>query len=115
MAGQGFGAGPLTSLGTKVLGASLTVLRSTSRRGETRSGWDCRFLQGILFGPRTSAHSSESGVFVVILALQALDAVHLGVDSLNVVRHVGRLLDGIEGSRPLSWKMMVTCLLSFER
>ena len=28
----------------------------------------------------------------VILALQASDAVHLGVDILNVVRHVGRLL-----------------------
>ena len=35
----------------------------------------------------------------VILALQATNAVHLSVDNLNVVRHVGRLLDG--ASRPL--------------
>ena len=32
----------------------------------------------------------------VILALQACCGVHLGVDNLNVVRHVGRLLDGID-------------------
>ena len=37
----------------------------------------------------------------VILAIQALDAVHVVVDNLNVVRHVGRLLDGIEGLRPV--------------
>ena len=30
----------------------------------------------------------------VILALQSSDAVHVGVDNLNEVRHVGRLLDG---------------------
>ena len=36
----------------------------------------------------------------VILALQANDGVHLGVDNLGVVRHVGRLLDGKGTSRP---------------
>ena len=36
----------------------------------------------------------------VILALQAANAVHLGVDNLGVVRHVGRLLDGNVGSCP---------------
>ena len=36
----------------------------------------------------------------VILALQSSDAVHLGVDNLNVVRHVRRLLDGHSGSSP---------------
>ena len=35
-----------------------------------------------------------------ILALQANDGVHLGVDNLGVVRHVGRLLDGKTASRP---------------
>ena len=30
----------------------------------------------------------------VILALQSVDAVHLGVDNLGLVRHIGRLLDG---------------------
>ena len=37
----------------------------------------------------------------MVLALQATNAVHLGVDNLNVVRHVGRLLDGLSGVRPL--------------
>ena len=36
----------------------------------------------------------------VILALQSSGAVHLGVDNLGVVRHVGRLLDGCPGSVP---------------
>ena len=35
----------------------------------------------------------------VTLALQAADGVHLGVDNLSVVRHVGSLLDGNVGSR----------------
>ena len=33
----------------------------------------------------------------VILALQSSNAIHLGVDNLGVVRHVGRLLDGRHG------------------
>ena len=36
----------------------------------------------------------------VILALQSSSAVHLGVDNLGVVRHVGRLLDGCPSSTP---------------
>ena len=36
-----------------------------------------------------------------MLALQATNAVHLGVDNLNVVRNVGRLLDGLSSVRPL--------------
>ena len=36
----------------------------------------------------------------MVLALQATNAVHLGVDNLSVVRHVGRLLDGRVASRP---------------
>ena len=36
----------------------------------------------------------------VILALQSSDAVHVEVDNLGVVRHVGRLLDGGHCSLP---------------
>ena len=36
----------------------------------------------------------ETELWEVILALQAADGIHLGVDNLGVVRHVGRLLDG---------------------
>ena len=37
----------------------------------------------------------------VILALQSDKAVHVGVDNLGVVRHIGRLLDGGSFSHPL--------------
>ena len=36
----------------------------------------------------------------VIFALQGSRAVHLGIDNLGVVRHVGRLLDGCRGAEP---------------
>ena len=36
----------------------------------------------------------------VILPLQSSGAIHLGVDNMGVVRHVGRLLDGHHGSIP---------------
>ena len=36
-----------------------------------------------------------------ILALQSSDAVHVGVDNLGVVRHVGRLLDDCFSAAPL--------------
>ena len=36
-----------------------------------------------------------------LLSGLSLDAVHLGADHLNVVRDFGRLLDGVEPSRPL--------------
>ena len=49
-------------------------------------------------GPLQSVQTAE--MWSVILALQSSGAVHLGVDNLSVVRHVGRLLDGHHGSAP---------------
>ena len=49
-------------------------------------------------GPLQNGQSAE--FWGVILALQAADGIHLDVDNLGVVRHVGRLLDGNGGSRP---------------
>ena len=49
-------------------------------------------------GPLQSVQRAE--MWGVILALQSSSAVHLGVDNLGVVRHVGRLLDGHHGSIP---------------
>ena len=49
-------------------------------------------------GPLQSVQRAE--LWGVILALQASGGVHLGVGNLNVVRHVGRLLDGCFGARP---------------
>ena len=43
-------------------------------------------------GPLPSVQRAE--LWGVILALQCSSAVHLGVDNLNVVRHVSRILDG---------------------
>ena len=43
----------------------------------------------------------------VILALQSYSAIHLDVDNLGVVRHVGRLLDCRHGPTLLSLSMMV--------
>ena len=42
-------------------------------------------------GPLQTVQRAE--LWEVILALQSADAVHVGVDNLGVVRHVGRLLD----------------------
>ena len=49
-------------------------------------------------GPLQSVQRAE--LWGVILALQASCGVHLGVDNLNVVRHVGRLLDDNLGAQP---------------
>ena len=49
-------------------------------------------------GPLQSVQRAE--IWGVILALQASCGAHLGVDHLNVVRHVGRLLDGSPRTRP---------------
>ena len=49
-------------------------------------------------GPLQTVQRAE--LWGVILALQANDGVHLGVDNLGVVRHVGRMLDGRVSSRP---------------
>ena len=46
-------------------------------------------------GPLQSVQRAE--MWGVILALQS-SAVHVGIDNLGVVRHVGRLLDGHHGS-----------------
>ena len=50
-------------------------------------------------GPLQTVQRAE--FWGVVLALQATNAVHLGVDNLNVVRHVGRLLNGLSSVRPL--------------
>ena len=51
-----------------------------------------------LLGPLQTVQRAE--FWGVVLALQATNAVHLGVDNHNVVRYVGRLLDGLSIVRP---------------
>ena len=51
----------------------------------------------------------------VILALQSSGAVHLGVENLGVVRHVGRLWDGRVGSSPIELVNDGDLLLLIER
>ena len=48
-------------------------------------------------GPLQSVQRAE--MWGVILALQTSRAVHLGVDNLGVVRHVGRILSGCRGPK----------------
>ena len=50
-------------------------------------------------GPVQTVQRAE--LWGVVLALQSADAVHIGVDNLGVVRHVGRLLDGCSFALPL--------------
>ena len=49
-------------------------------------------------GPLQTVQRAE--FWRVILALHTAEGMHLCVDNLGVVRHVGRLLDGNVGSRP---------------
>ena len=58
----------------------------------------CRAFVSVL-GPLQTVQRAE--LWGVILALQSGDAVHIGVDNLGVVRHVGRLLDDCSFSTPL--------------
>ena len=54
----------------------------------------------VLFLGLSSLSQQRAEIWGVILALRSSGAVHLGVDDLGVVRHVGRLLDGRRGSVP---------------
>ena len=56
--------------------------------------------RGFLSVPGPLQTVQRTKLWGVILALQASDGVHLGVDNLGVVRHVGRILDGKLPSRP---------------
>ena len=67
----------------------------------------------VLCGPLQSDHRAE--MWGVILALQSSGAVHLGVDNIGVVRHVGRLLDGNHGSVPFEPVKDGDLLLLIER
>ena len=64
-------------------------------------------------GPLQSVQRAE--MWCVILALQSSGSVHLGVDKVGVVRHVGRLLDGRHGSVPFELVTDGDLLLLVER
>ena len=64
-------------------------------------------------GPLQTVQRAE--LWGVILALQANDGVHLGFDSLGVVRHVGKMLDGQVSSRPRELLQDGDLLLLIER
>ena len=56
---------------------------------------------GFVSVPRPSQTVQRAELWGVILALQSSDAVHVGVDNLGVVQHVGRLLDDCFSAAPL--------------
>ena len=82
----------LAAFGLSVLGGTLMMMY----RGIELLA-SCRGYCSVS-GPLQSVQRAE--LRRVILALQASCGAHLGVDNLNVVRHVGRLLDGGPGARP---------------
>ena len=64
-------------------------------------------------GPLQSVQRAE--MWGIILALQSSGAVHLGVDNVGVVRHVGRLLDDRRGHTPFELVKDGDLLLLIER
>ena len=56
-------------------------------------------VRGFLSVPGPLQTVQRAELWGVILVLQASGGVHLGVDNLGVVRHVGRILDGKLPSR----------------
>ena len=64
-------------------------------------------------GPLQSVQRAE--LWGVILALQCSSAIHLGVDNLNVVRHVSRFLEGRASVRPLELTVDGDLLIIIER
>ena len=64
-------------------------------------------------GPLQTVRRAE--LWGVILALQASDGVHLGIDNMGVVRHIGRILDGRVSSRPCELLLDGDLLLLIER
>ena len=63
-------------------------------------GLDRVFCRGFSSVPGPLQTVQRAEMWGVVLALQSSRAVHLGVDNLGVVRHVGRLLDGCRGAKP---------------
>ena len=76
-------------------------------------GVDRCVLYDSVRGPLQSVQRAE--LWGVILALQCSSAVHLGVDNLNVVRHVSRILDGRVACRPSELTFDGDLLIVIER
>ena len=80
-----------------------------------RPGGEVSSCRGFCSSPGPLQSGQRAEMWGVILALQSSDAVHLGVDNLGVVRHVGRLLDGHCGSVPFELVNDGDLLLLIER
>ena len=65
-----------------------------------RPGGEIPACKGFCSVPEPLQSVQRAEMWSVLLALQSSGAVHLGVDNLGVVRHVGRLLDSHYGSVP---------------
>ena len=76
---------------------------------------DVQSCRGYCSVPGPLQSVQRAGMWGVILALQSSGAVHLGVDNLGVVRHVGRLLDGRHGPTPFELVKDGDLLLLIER
>ena len=61
------------------------------------SGEACRLYCSVL-GPLQTVQRAE--IWGVLVALQGFTRMHVGVDNLNVVRHVSRIINGESAGRP---------------
>ena len=71
--------------------------------------------RGFISVPGALQSVQRAEMWGVLLALQSSGVVHLDVDNLGVVRHVGRLLDGRHGSVPFELVKDGDLLLLIER
>ena len=89
--------------------------RRSGHVDQVRSVGDLSSCKGFCSVPRPLQSVQRAEMWGVILALQSSGAVHLGVDNLSVVRHVGRLIDGRHGPTPLELVKDGDLLLLIER
>ena len=78
----------------------LLVRGSVSQVIWTLGNRECKVFSSVP-GPLQPVQRAE--LWCDILALQASTHAHMGRDNLNVVRHVGRLLEGQDESRTLTF------------
>ena len=111
----------ITGVSSSGAGFLLAILRSTGVdfggvmliEFALRVRWILAEVSALFLGLSSLFRELRCGVLCWVL--QSSGAVHLGVDNLGVVRHVGRLLDGHCGSAPFELVNDGDLLLLIER
>ena len=77
---------------------SLVCVAGAGEYSKNKNSSNVRLFCAVL-GPLQTVQTAE--IWCVVIALQARTSVHIGGDNLNVVRDVGKILDGLDEHRPL--------------